>query len=46
MSFDKWEHLVAICQNASSNNDYQRVEILPGGVRLHSTAQSLLLTRN
>ncbi|HEY2412203.1 MAG TPA: hypothetical protein VGI40_08175 [Pirellulaceae bacterium] len=46
MSFEKWERLVAICQNALSNNDYHRVEILPGFVRLHSTAESLRLTRN
>jgi tRNA(Ile)-lysidine synthase len=46
MSFDKWERLVAICQNAATNNDFQRVEILPGNIRLDSTAESLRLARS
>jgi hypothetical protein len=46
MSFDKWERLVTICQSAPSNLEHQTVEILPGGVRMDSTAESLRLTRN
>lgn len=46
MSFDKWERLVAICQNVPSHNGYQCVEIFPGNIRLDSTPESLRLTRN
>jgi hypothetical protein len=45
MSFDKWDRLVTICQNASTNATYQRVEILPGNIRMESTADALRLTR-
>ena len=46
MSFQKWETLVTICQNASSDAAYQRVEVLPGNIRLDSTTDSLSLTRS